>query len=304
MHASRLAGRLLPPALCVALFAGCAVRLQLGDGLHFKTGAHHFSAESNTMIKQYHSESEGADRDYWLSLPAGYEAHPGKKWPLILFLHGAGERGDDIQKVLKHGPIMEVKVKQRDLPFVIVAPQMPDSAMDERRSSRTRSRPDRKDGEMKRETLDEFKWSRTGPLRGWPAIADELIALVDATIRDYNIDPDRVYLTGLSMGGFGSFYLAAHHPGRWAAVAPICGGHDPAQASGIGATPIWIFHGGRDSTVPVECSLAMANAIEEAGGNVRFTVHEELQHNSWERVYQGADIYDWFLSHKRGGAED
>ncbi len=141
--------------------------------------------------------------NYLLYLPKGYDADAKKEWPLILFLHGAGESGDDLAKVKKNGP--PKVVAHQDLPFVIVSPQ--------------------------------------SPRMGWNV--DALNGLLDDVIAHHHIDKERVYLTGLSMGGYGTWALAAAHPEKFAAIAPICGGGDPKAASKIKHLPIWVFHGAK-----------------------------------------------------------
>src|SRR5438067_11719457 len=139
--------------------------------------------------------------DYLLFLPEGYSKDTDKKWPLMLFLHGAGERGSDVNKVKVHGPPKIVE-KRKDFPFIVVSPQCPADS-----------------------------WWR----------AFELLSLLDEIQKDYRVDPDRVYLTGLSMGGFGTWELASQAPQRFAAIAPICGGGNPALARRIKDLPIWVF---------------------------------------------------------------
>jgi predicted peptidase len=153
---------------------------------------------------------------------------------------------------------------------------------------------------MLRETLGaEPPHGPLGPPNGWHENEEDLLAIVDATLSDYRGDPDRVYLTGLSYGGYGCWYMASRHPDRWAAVAPICGAGDLSEAHRIGRTPVWLFQGGRDDLVLPEWSLATADALDQAGGDVRVTVHEDLGHDCWTRVYGGQDLYDWLLSHTR-----
>ncbi len=198
--------------------------------------------------------------NYLLYLPKGYEgkdAAKEEKWPLVLFLHGAGESGDDLSKVKKHG--LARLAESKDFPFIIVSPQ----------SSR----------------------------RGWNAEA--LNALLDDVIAHYRVDPDRVYLTGLSMGGFGTWSLAAAHPERFAAIAPICGGGDPKQARRLKNLPIWVFHGAKDPTVPLARSEEMVKAIKDAGGNPKFTVYPDARHDSWTETYDNPELYTWFLEHTR-----
>jgi len=232
------------------------------------------------LRKAYQSALTQTDREYFLFLPEGYEDDPERQWPLLLFLHGMGERGNDVDKVLVHGPIKEALLDDRDLPFVILGPQCP----------KEDSLPE---GMAALQAIDE------GKALTWDHCADEVMALVDTTISECRIDLARVYLTGLSMGGFGSWLLAAQHAGRWAAVGPICGGGEPAEAPKIGKTPVWTFHGGQDKTVPPERTKEMVEALRAAGGNVKYTHYPDLAHNSWDRVYEGDDFYDWLLKNEQ-----
>ncbi|MHB1038056.1 MAG: carboxylesterase family protein [Pirellulales bacterium] len=195
--------------------------------------------------------------DYLLFLPADYEKSD-KAWPLILFLHGAGETGNDLAMVKKHGPPKIVETK-RDLPFIIVSPQS------------------------------------SG--RGWNV--ETLNLLLDEIVSNYKVDKDRVYLTGLSMGGFGTWALAAAHPERFAAIVPICGGGNPGDARRLRNLPAWVFHGAKDPVVPLDRSEAMVKALKEAGGNVKFTVYPEAGHDSWTAAYEDPELYKWLLEQKR-----
>ena len=195
--------------------------------------------------------------DYLLFRPAGYEQSQ-KKWPLMLFLHGAGESGRDLAKVKTHGPPKLVETKP-DFPFILVSPQSPG--------------------------------------RGWNP--DVLNALLDDLVRTYRVDPDRVYLTGLSMGGFGTWELAAAHPEKFAAIAPICGGGNPQNAKKLARLPIWVFHGAKDPVVPVRRSQEMVDALKAAGANVKFTVYPEAHHDSWTETYANPEFYQWLLEQKR-----
>jgi len=200
---------------------------------------------------------------YLLYLPEDY-AGGGEDWPLILFLHGAGERGDDLEKDKKHGPPKLIAKAGRRFPFVIASPQCPQA--------------------------------------GWWS-SDVQVAALDALLSDlvsrYRIDEKRVYLTGLSMGGFGTWRLASLYPERFAAIAPICGGGEPEMAERIGKLPTWVFHGAKDGTVPVGKSEVMVEALRKAGNEVRFTVYPEAGHDSWTETYDNPDLYDWFLQHRR-----
>ncbi|MBU4491086.1 MAG: prolyl oligopeptidase family serine peptidase [Euryarchaeota archaeon] len=195
---------------------------------------------------------------YLRFLPKNYTKEK-EHWPMILFLHGAGERGDDLELVKKHGPPKIVE-EQEDFPFILVSPQCP---------------------------KDEW-WSM-----------DVLNALLDEVVSRYRVDEDRIYLTGLSMGGFGAWHLAIEYPDRFAAIAPICGGGTPEEACKIRQIPVWVFHGARDETVPIEKSEEMVAALKECGGNVKFTMYPEAGHDSWTETYNNPELYDWFLKHRR-----
>jgi predicted peptidase len=208
----------------------------------------HFEKEITVKVKL----------DYLLFLPTGYEKGD-QKWPLILFLHGSGERGEDLSQVKVHGPPKIVESKA-DFPFVVVSPQV-------RR-------------------------------RGWNPNA--LKALLDEVLADYRVDRDRVYLTGLSMGGYGTWSLAADYPDYFAAIIPICGGGDPKDAQRLKDLPIWVFHGAKDDAVPLSRSEEMVKALKEAGADVKFTIYPEAGHDSWTEAYNNPELYQWLLSHKRG----
>ena len=199
-----------------------------------------------------------ASLDYLLFLPQGYEKS-NKQWPLMLFLHGAGESGHDLAKVKVHGPPKVVETKP-DFPFILVSPQSPG--------------------------------------RGWNP--DLLNGLLDDVIQNYRVDTNRVYLTGLSMGGFGTWELAAAHPERFAAIAPICGGGNSKDAQKLARLPIWVFHGAKDPTVPLARSQEMVDALKAVGANVKFTVYPEAQHDSWTETYNNPEFYQWLLEQKRG----
>lgn len=195
---------------------------------------------------------------YLLFLPEDYGKDKNKSWPMILFLHGMGESGDDLSKVKVHGPPKIVETK-KNFPFIVVSPQ---------------SR--------------RFGWN-----------PDALVQLLDHVASQYRVDRRRIYLTGLSMGGYGTWTLAAAHPDRFAAIVPICGGGNPDQAKRLKGLPIWVFHGGKDRTVPLARSQAMVDAIKAAGGNVKFTVYPDAGHDSWTETYDNPKLYEWLLQQKR-----
>jgi predicted peptidase len=208
------------------------------------------------------------EADYLLFLPKGYEPQSDKRWPLILFLHGAGERGSDVWKVAKHGPPKEV-TDHPDFPFIVVSPQCPEGRI----------------------------WSD-----------DLVMALLDEIIRDYPVDAKRIYLTGLSMGGYGAWSLAVSYPERFAAVVPICGGgnmisillatHEKEAA--LKSLGIWAFHGAKDPTVPVEESQRMIYLMEKLGAkDVKLTIYPDAKHDAWTETYRNPELYEWLLKHHR-----
>ena len=149
---------------------------------------------------------------------------------------------------------------------------------------------------------NELEFAPNGPPEGWSEMDAEVMAMVDATLRDFKGDPRRVYLTGLSYGGFGTWFFGAKYPEKFAAIAPIVGFGYPAQAAAIakGKLPIWCFAGGRDPAVPPQYFFAAMNELEKLGAvETRFTIEADLGHLTWVRVYAGQDLYDWLLAHSR-----
>ena len=150
------------------------------------------------------------------------------------------------------------------------------------------------------ESMSDFPFILVSPQsagRGWNR--DTLNALLNDIMRKYRVDKHRVYLTGLSMGGAGTWMLAAAHPDRFAAIVPICGSGNPADAQKLATLPIWVFHGTKDGTVPVQRSRDMVEAIQAAGGNVKFTEYPEAKHNCWTETYNNPELYKWLLAQKR-----
>jgi predicted peptidase len=195
--------------------------------------------------------------DYLLYLPANY-ARKNRTFPLILFLHGAGERGNDLELVKMHGP--PKLAETRDFPFIIVSPQCPSD-----------------------------QW--------WDI--EILHDLLEEVIDQYRVNPRQVYLTGLSMGGYGTWALAAAHPETFAAIAPICGGGDTLAVRQLVNIPVWNFHGAQDPVVPIQRSHEMVQALKNAGGMVKFTIYPEATHDSWTETYDKEELYDWFLEHSK-----
>jgi len=200
---------------------------------------------------------------YLLFLPKGYEEDKTARWPLMLFLHGAGERGADLEKLKVHGP-PKLAAAGQDLPFILVAPQCP-----------------------------ENQW--------WEP--ETLGALLDEVQARYRVDKERVYCTGLSMGGYGTWAMALAFPKRFAAVAPICGGGQPRLARWMMRTPTWAFHGAKDDVVPISETEAMVASLKAAGVECKFTVYPDAGHDSWTQAYNTPELYQWLLSHRLPAAE-
>jgi len=220
-------------------------------------------------VKQFEfKKTINAELKYILFLPKDYTAKSDKRWPLMLFLHGAGERGSDIWKVTTHGP-PKIVGQRPDFPFIVVSPQCPE-------------------GEV---------WSN-----------DILLALLDQIIQAYAVDTNRVYLTGLSMGGYGTWSLGTAHPERFAAIVPICGGGEiigvllasKEKAQALKNLGVWAFHGGKDPVVPVAESQRMIDVLKKAEvSDVRLTIYPEAGHDSWTETYNNPELYDWLLRHRR-----
>jgi predicted peptidase len=236
----------------VALAAGCATP---GGKPETRPGQHEQKFAAKVMVQ--------VELKYLFYLPEGY-GDSKKKWPLLLFLHGAGERGDDVQLVAKHGPPKLIAAGQQ-FPFVVVSPQCP-----------------------------AWEWWSNGT----QTVA--LDALIDDIVARYRIDQRRIYLTGLSMGGFGTWKLATEFPRRFAAIAPVCGKGEPAKAQLIKDLPAWVFHGAKDPVVSVSNSKDMVEALRQCGSDVKLTLYPEAQHDSWTETYNNPALYEWFLQHQSG----
>lgn len=248
------------PMLLVAAVAGCAtapttlIKPQPGvAGRQVETSFTEVVTRTNSLR-------------FLLSLPADYGADSEKRWPLVLFLHGAGERGNDLQKVAVHGPPKRVQ-QGKAFPFILASPQCPENQV----------------------------WD-----------TEVLMALVDKLQSDLKVDVRRTYVTGLSMGGYGTWALASRYPDRFAAVAPVCGGGErirallPSQREALKTLGVWAFHGGKDNVVALSESERMVDAFKRAGvTDVQLTVYPEAGHDSWTEAYNTAGLYDWLLKHSR-----
>ena len=186
----------------------------------------------------------------------------GTRWPLLIFLHGSGERGDQLDQVKVHGPL--AYAGKNNFPFLVAAPQAP----------------------------HETRWSEDG-----------LKVMLDEIIARAPVDTDRVYVTGLSMGGEGTWNFACEYPELIAAIVPVCGRTDPSRAHRLRDVPVRAFHGEKDPIVPVFWSRAMVDAVKAAGGDATLTVDPDAGHDSWTAAYNDPAVYEWLLRQKkrRGG---
>ena len=229
--------------------SGCATQehWNLVEGQH----AQHFKGEVRKPVSG----------QFLLYLPKGFAKHSDVKYPLMIFLHGSGESGRDIEKVKVNGPPKFLDTRT-DFPFIVASPQAP--------------------------------MSRTG------FDMEALNLMLENLLQRLPIDRDRVYLTGLSMGGYWSYDWASQHPELFAAVAPISGAWDPADACNLKTVPIWAFHGALDDVVNPADDQAMVDAIKACGGDITYTVYPDVGHGAWEPAYADPKLYDWLLSHRRG----
>lgn len=210
-------------------------------------------------------DSGGTEHKYVLFVPHDYKKD--SPTPTILFLHGAGETktSDGKGKMpVEVGIGPAIKKREKTFPFITIIPQAPIRTW----------RHDSESGKM-------------------------ALSILAAVEKEYSVDEKRTYLTGLSMGGFGTWSLAFHHPEKWAAIVPICGGGDPKGAEKIKDIPCWCFHGDKDEAVKVELSRAMIEALKKAGGNPKYDEYKGVDHNSWDMAYGTDELYEWMLKQSK-----
>lgn len=215
------------------------------------------TAVETGFVDKVHKDADGKEAKYVLYVPKDYDGK--KEYPVILFLHGSGETGTDGKKpsLVGLGPAIR---KLNSFGFITIFPQ--------------------------------------SHKRTWQADSDDAkraLAILETTMKEYKTDPKKVYLTGLSMGGFGTWSLAAKYPEKWAAIVPICGGGNPADAGKFKDIPCWCFHGDKDTAVKVERSRDMIEALKKAGGKPEYTEYPGVGHNSWDQAYATKDLFPWLL---------
>lgn len=277
-------------------------------------------SEERLVRQAYISKVDSLEREYFVYLPRGYDDDPQKSWPLMLFLHGNGERGNgknELDYVLKHGPVYEAWIQKRDIPFIIISPQLhmfdfdkagldyiDNRSLDSVPKRLTKGVPPRSDAHAKtglmtgHEGLTDL--SEVEPLlpRGWERVEEDLLNILGDVQNNFRTDKKRVVLTGLSYGGFGTWYMASKHPELFSAIVPVVGWGHPSLMEPIAKNqiPVWAFAGGRDQAVQPQYFYAGLNKLESLGhNNVRFTIHEDMPHDAWTRVYASTDIYEWML---------
>lgn len=222
-------------------------------------------------------QGEAPPLPYRWHQPAAIET--GKQYPLVLFLHGAGERGTDNTAQLKHGVSSILKWSESNgEPCFLVVPQCPADAW----------------------------WCDIDRQTWRPAVAGnpnkvmrKVAALLADTVAKHPVDPARVYVTGISMGGFGSWYLLGWMPEKIAAAMPVCGGGDPTTAARFKDVPLWVFHGGADDVVPPRASREMVAALEQAGGKPKYTEYPGVKHDSWTATYADEKVLRWLFDQRK-----
>ncbi|MGI9465690.1 MAG: prolyl oligopeptidase family serine peptidase [Rubripirellula sp.] len=248
-------------------------------------GPHRKAQGNDAVLSKYSAEvfsgPAGYQIPYRMLPPASLEK--GKLYPLVLFLHGAGERGADNQKQLVHAATDFASPQRMEkYPAFVVFPQCPaeqrwvESAWDLPSGS------------------GEFDTMPSNPMKA-------TLALVDALVKKLPVDPARVYVTGLSMGGQGAWYAAAAKPHRFAALLEVCGGGDPTWAADYLGIPIWALHGQKDNVVPISRAREMVVALTEVGHapELRYTEYPGVGHNSWTQTYKRDDVFEWLFAQRK-----
>jgi len=223
------------------------------------------------LEKHTYTDSTGAKLPYQLMKPDAYDAKT--KYPLVVFLHGAGERGTDNDKQLVHGVKNFASDEHRKkYPCFLVAPQCP--------------------GDGWWSGSERNRKGRTHPLT-------LVFELIESVRKEFSIDDSRIYMTGLSMGGYGTWEAIALKPDLFAAAVPVCGGGDTKIAAKIAKIPIWVFHGGKDPVVRPERSREMIEALKKAGGEPKYTEYTDAGHDSWTATYADPKLHEWLFAQKK-----
>lgn len=229
------------------------------------------------LEKKVFTGADGGKLPYRLMKPGTVEA--GQTYPLVIFLHGAGERGTDNEKQLVHG-VTDFARARAKYPCYFLAPQCPEG-----------------------QRWVEVDWSM--PAHTMPkepaAALRHVQELIDAVRKEYPVDAERIYATGLSMGGYGAWDLVCRRPELFAAAVVVCGGADEGQAARVKDVPVWLFHGAKDGAVLPARSRNMVQALKKAGGQPRYTEYPNVGHDSWVRAYRDPEMLAWLFAQRRGG---
>jgi predicted peptidase len=252
----------------ILIFAGLAVKAQ------------------DLSLYEKHVYTSGKDSlPYRLLLPENYDKT--KKYPLIFFLHGAGERGNDNEKQLVHGAKLFLKPENRkQYPAIVVFPQCPSDSY----------------WSNVKFVMDTITKQRVFNFQAEsePTVAMNLAQqLLHKLITEYPVVSEKIYVGGLSMGGMGTFEIANRNPGLFAAGFPICGGGHPSFAGNFEKMSWWVFHGAKDNVVPPEYSAVMVEAMQKAGIEVKHTVYPEANHNSWDPAFAEPTLLSWLFSQSK-----
>jgi predicted peptidase len=213
------------------------------------------------FIDKVYKDANGYEAKYVVFVPHEYDGK--EAWPVILFLHGSGAVGTDGRTQVAGALAQAIRKDEKKFAFIAVFPQAHD-----------------------------YRWT-AGSVDGKRALA-----ILDEVGHSYKIDKKRTYLTGVSMGGEGTWSLAAAHPDRWAAIVPVCGSGDPQIAAKIKDIPCWCFHGDADTLIPAAASREMIRALRQAGGQPLYQEFPDVGHHCWDRVYALPDLYEWLLLQK------
>lgn len=201
-------------------------------------------------------------RNQYFKYYVNYPKEKKEKYPVLLFLHGAGERGENHEEFLNCAIIKELEKNGLEIPFLVIAPIIENQA------------------------------------DTWLDLQERLFLFIEEVVRLDEVDKDAVSITGISMGAYGVYTIVARHPELFQAAIPVCGGGQRWNMRACKNVPFWIFHGSQDSVIPVYYSEDMVKAIESFGGNVKFTVVEGADHDSWNSVYNRKDVYEFLLQDK------
>ncbi len=280
-------------------------------------------SEAELHRVSYTSKFDNTERDFFIYLPKGYRADSLKHWPVILHLHGNGARGngkEDLIWVTKHGPLLEAWVQKRDLPFIIIVPQLQMMGMDTLKSyianRDTATIPRRQkigvperikmasvadwtcDTSGNQISSEPLSYPKTGNIRGWNFVEEDLMSILETVQSDYRANADKTYLTGISYGAFGAWYLSSTQPNVFAAIAPVSGWGHPDLMPSLAQQkiPIWCFSGCADRIILTHDFYPGLRKLTTLGyADFKFTTVPNAGHDVWKKVFAGEELYEWLL---------